>query len=105
MNRQNPTIDWEDIMTTTERSAGIAAKMSERTISALAEALETQRRHSHQLNQLAKVCEEIRARPTLTPQSCPRQSAPDQPQPNIRLFPLIVAFVIGAVFAGFIASW
>ncbi|SFU17368.1 hypothetical protein SAMN05216236_13940 [Sedimentitalea nanhaiensis] len=105
MNRQNATIDWEDIMTTTECSAGIAARMSERTVAALAEALENQRRHSHQLNQLAKVCEEMSARPTPTPQPCPRHSSPGQPQPKIRLFPLIVAFVVGAASAGFIASW
>ena len=106
MNRQDiPPIDWEDLMTSAERSAGIAAKMSVRTVSALAEVLEKQRRHSHLLNQLEKACDEIRARPAPTPPSCIHQPSPTRPPLRARPLHLFAAFAAGAAFAGFFASW
>lgn len=106
MSKQNAlTIDWEDLMTKTERSVGIAAKMSERIVSALAEALEIQRRLSHEMNQMEKICDEMRSRQAPTPQPCLHDSLSPQSHPRAHLFDLIAAYAVGAVFAGFFASW
>ncbi len=99
------TIDWEEIMTTTERNSKNAAKMAERTVAALAEALAIQRRHSHQLNRLEKSVEEVKARASSVPNPCRHRSSHQAPRQRIRKYHLIGVFVMGAVCAEFFANW
>ncbi len=93
-------------MQSTESNAKVAAKMTERAVAALAEALDNQRRHSQQLSALERAVEEIRARPWPTPATPPnRPSLPKPRHQRLHPLPLIAAFVVGAACAAFFGNW
>ena len=107
MTRPNTTatIDWEATMTATERDSRYAAKMTERAVAALSEALDNQRRHSQQLTDLEQAVKAIAPRPTPI-QTPPPPFLPENRSPQYRPLPLILAFVAGAACAAaFITSW
>lgn len=102
MTKPIPHIDWETTMKTTEANAQIAAKMTERAVAALSEALDDLRRHGQQLSKLEAMMTEANARPM--PEPC-RPSLPQIPHPRrLQPIPLIAAFIAGAAFVGFIVS-
>lgn len=61
--RMKQTIDWEEMMVSTERSAKAAARQAERSIGGVAQAIETQRRHSSELTEIRKSLAEIALKP------------------------------------------
>lgn len=63
----NGNIDWEDLMTKTERSASGAALNAGRAVGGVAKVLETQRHHSQQLRDLKKAMEELANRQSAPP--------------------------------------
>lgn len=105
---RDDAIDWEAMMTTTQRDAGKAALHAERTLGGVAQVIETQRQHGSHLAKIAKAIEEVREA-----QRCP--SSPPAPQPELQqsashpsarvyLRGWTAAFVLGAGFAAFFTS-
>ena len=103
MTKPNPPIDWENTMKATEANAQISAKMTERAVAALSEALDHLRHHGQQLSRLEAMMNAIPAQPTPQPHrpSFQRNQAPRR----FHLLPLIAAFLAGLAFAVCIGSW
>ena len=107
MTNKEP-IDWEAAMTDAQRHTEAIAKMTERVASAMGEVIETQRRHSQTLGKLETALRKIK-----TDQDSLRSSIVNRPRPkaaqvvkkpSFPRFWLGAAFVVGAVFGGYIVS-
>lgn len=107
MTKEEP-MDWEAAMTDAQRNTAATAKMTERVASAMGEVIETQRRHSQTLGKLETALREIKAEQASLRSSIvnrPRpKAAPGAKKPSFLRFWLGAAFVVGAVFGGYIVS-
>ena len=101
-------IDWEDMMTKTERSATAAALNAERAVGGVAKALEIQRHHSQQLASLKKAMEAVENQPSAhpSPMNPPANNAQGAAEVHFRYLALgvAVALVVGMGFGVYIAS-
>lgn len=103
----NESIDWEDMMKKTERSATSASLKAERAVGAMALVLETQRQHSQQLAAIKKSMEVIESLQNahLSRHTPLADNAQDEPKISFRFLALGVAAVLavgmglGAYFA------
>lgn len=99
----NPSIDWEKTMKNTEENARVAATMTERAVSALAEAIAILQRQSQRLSHLEETVEEIRMKPL----QLPAQHHPSLPQHQTRrphLLPVFAIFIVGLFCGVFIGN-
>ena len=105
MTKQTPPMDWEAAMKATEANASIAAEMTERVAGRMAETLDHLRRHGPQLSRLEAMMKEMATKASAPP-PFPHRSLPPLPARRFPLLPVITAaFLLGAAFGGFIASW
>ncbi len=105
MTKQTPPMDWEAAMKATEENAEVAAKMTERAVAALAEALDHLRRHGQQLARVEASMKQALTRPTPSaPNPCP-SSRDESPSYRRPLFLTSGIFLVGVAFGVFIANW
>ena len=105
MTKQTPPLDWEAAMKATEANASVAAEMTERVAGRMAETLDHLRHHGKQLSRLETMMKEA-AMKASAPPPLPHRFLPPTPTRRFPPLPLITAaFLLGAAFGGFIASW
>jgi hypothetical protein len=105
MNKQTLPMDWEAAMKATEANAGIAAELAERMAGRMVEMLDDLRHHGQQLSRMEKMMKEMATKASAHP-PLPHRSLPPLPARRFPPLPLITAaFLLGAAFGGFIASW
>ena len=105
MTKQTPPMDWEAAMKATGANASVAAEMAERVAGRMAETLDHLRRHGPQLARMEAMMKEM-AMKASAPPPFPHRSLPPPPARQFLPLPLIIAaFLLGAAFGGFIASW
>ena len=111
----NKPIDWEQSMLATESSTRKAARLSERTITGLAEVLLNQRRHSQAVSEMKRTIAEMREEvialrshrpgPTAIPNQIARLPAKVQGRSRPFWRWLACAFIVGLAFGASIVSW
>lgn len=105
MARQNAGIDWERTMEETEANAEVAAKMTERAVAALAEALDHLRQQGKRLARMETMLKEAQQLRANQWHHC-HPSSPRKPvAPRFLLSSVIAAFIAGAAFGVYFGSW
>ena len=102
------TIDWEAAMTETQKNSSLTAKLTERVLYSMTEVIHGQRRQATTLIEVEAAIQEMMAEQKSLRSSIAKatkqRSVPTDTQ---SIFPrswLGAAFVVGAVFGGFIVS-
>ena len=102
-------IDWEAAMMESQKNTRLTAKLTERVLSSLTEVIEGQRGSTRTLAKLEKALEEIKTEQYNLSSSVTLQQRSNSKtvvkKQTYHRFWLGIAFVVGAVFGGFIMSW
>lgn len=101
-------IDWEAAMTETQKNSSLTAKLTERVLSSMTEVIQGQRRQARTLVDLEATIQEMMAEQERLRSSI-ATATKQRPVPTDTqsIFPrswLGAAFVVGAVFGGFIMN-